>query len=140
MLLKGIIEDIIDEYTVKVRIPVMHGAPGVSGSTPTKNLLDACTCVSPTLNITYHIGDIVILGFEHDDQEKPIILGFLYSGHNILSMTDITTNSLKVATDIQIGESTMILEKFNFLENQIAQLNDIISDLKSKLNSSSATT
>lgn len=78
MLQKGIIETIIDKYTVKVRIPKYDKIDTDATSTKTEDLAVGILCTLPGMKITYAIGDVVLVDFENDELNRPVVLGLLY--------------------------------------------------------------
>ena len=78
MLQKGIVEKIIDKYSCKVRIPKYDKLQSSVSGTSTNDLATAIISAMPGTEISYVVGDIVLLSFENDELNKPVILGLLY--------------------------------------------------------------
>ena len=91
MIQKGKIEKVIDRYTYKVRIPKYDKIQDDASGTDTEDLADGLVCITPGVNVSYALGDIVIVSFENDEISKPIILGLLYreNSNNIDSETSL---------------------------------------------------
>ena len=137
MLIKGIIEDIVDNYTVRVRIPEMHGIKDDMNSTPSNELLCAKICTNPGIDITFSVGDIVVIGFEKSDLSKPIILGFLYTAAGILSEIDINAKFANIYNDSIIADGIRATTINRQLKSAIEKLNDLtidIENIKKQLN------
>ena len=79
MIQKGIVEDIISYYEYKVRIPRYDKLSTTPGGVKTEDLSSAVVCVSPGTKIAFSKGDIVLVGFENEELNKPVILGLLYT-------------------------------------------------------------
>lgn len=78
MIQKGIIESIISEYEYKVRIPRYDKLITTPGGVSTKDLSSAIVCSVPGAKVSFAEGDVVLVGFENDELNKPVILGVLY--------------------------------------------------------------
>ena len=73
MLTKGIIKErILDSNLYRVRIPYFEQAGF-------KNVeyYDAIVAHEPALIDSYNVGDVVIIGFEDHEADKPVIIGKL---------------------------------------------------------------
>lgn len=112
MITKAIIEEVISNYQVKVRIPIFDSSLNFKQATNNSSLSDAIICVMPKCNFTPVKGDVVLVGFEDFDLGKPIILGCLFkeSGNasNLnLDVECLTANStVKLSKDTTIGDIT----------------------------------
>ena len=100
MITKGIVEEIITKYEVRVRIPIYHKIKGVQGATPTKDLPIAHTCVMFGICPNYKVGDIVYVTFENNQLQNVVILGYLYNDKNVESYPDMTVNSLNTISKL----------------------------------------
>lgn len=114
MITKGIIESIVDKYSIKVRIPTLNGI----GKT---DLSTAFICTLPNASINFAVGDIVILGFEDNTFSTPIVLGFLYRDAKRQSIFNIECGDIKLLGDL-------------FIDKTGKYLTDELNDIKIKLN------
>ena len=89
MLQKGIIETIEDKYTVKVRIPKYDKIASSATGTQKEELATGIVCTLPGMNVTYSVGDVVLVDFENDELSKPVILGLLYRDHESNSVLEL---------------------------------------------------
>lgn len=80
MIQKAIVESIENEYQVKVRIPKYDKMSGDGFSY--NDLSTSIICSSPGTLVNYSVGDIVLVGFENDEINKPVVLGLLYTNNN----------------------------------------------------------
>lgn len=110
MITKGIVEQIVDNYTYKVRLPLYDGITSTPTFTSTDDLNIATVNCPPNCRYNLHIGDIVFVGFEDNDMGKPIILGFLYSDKSMNTSCDLTLNSLIVKVNTKLSDDTSIGE------------------------------
>lgn len=101
MLQKGIIETIEDKYTAKVRVPKYDKLESSATGTKKEDLAVGIICTFPGMNITYAVGDIVLVDFENDELSKPVILGLLYRDHESNAILEVTNidNSLSTINE-----------------------------------------
>lgn len=147
MLTKGIIEDIIDPYHVKVRIPIFDRMSSSSLHIEDTDLNEALICSLPHCDLNIQRGDIVFIGFEDNDFSKPIVLGYLYRSNMTSTYCDLILNSLvvnidaKLPVNTQIGSVTAneikcltglkenIQNRLDFMSQQILDLKNTISKM-----------
>ena len=108
MIQKGIIAQVIDKYTYKVRIPKYDKIESATASTKTDDLSSGIVCTIPGVDIIYTVGDVVLVSFENDELSKPIILGLLYR-ENSNSDSDISVSNV----DSSLSEIKNNLDKIN---------------------------
>ncbi len=142
MITKATIEEIQDEYTAKVRIPIFDGIADSRNGTSVNDLSYATICTIPNSNNTVNVGDVVFVSFEDDDLGKPVILGHLLKSDPTETYQDLqlrlltTTSTTKLNKDTYIGdikpqEIAMLKNaKFN-LQDQINNNLNLISTLQS---------
>lgn len=92
MIQKGIIAQVVDKYTYKVRIPKYDKISSATASTKTEDLAESIVCTIPGVDIAYALNDVVLVSFENDELSKPIILGLLYRDYN--STSDISVSNV----------------------------------------------
>lgn len=141
MLTKGIVEEIVDQYTIKVRLPIYDKLAESMQSTSIEDLAEAIICTIPNITNTLSINDIVIVGFEDDDISKPIILGQLYRNKESDSIANLKLGELTTISTTKLNYNTFIgnitpneIETLSGakdnLQRQIDLLNDEIQQLK----------
>lgn len=108
MITKGIVTEIISDYTASVRIPVYDGKEGTQGSTRNSDLGIAAVCALPNSIMNLVKGDIVWVGFEDNDTSKPIILGFLQKKTGAQSSFGLNVSTLKTESTTTLNEQTFI--------------------------------
>ena len=161
MVTKAIVEQVLNEHSVKIRIPILDKVIDASMGTPIKNTQIASECVLPNFKYNFNIGDVVFVDFEENNMDSPVVLGYLTNTSK--QRTDGTLLSISVESgtilpkDTSIGSVTG--EELNYLndvtfniQNEIDSINDNtfsltikeigknITDLDSKLNDISDTT
>mgnify|MGYP002711201717 CR=1 FL=1 len=95
MVTKGIVEEIINIYQAKVRLPVYDGFVDTKNATPSNELTIASICNIPNIYNTIAVGDIVYVAFEDNDLGNPVILGQLYK-EEMNTLADIKVNSANI--------------------------------------------
>jgi len=108
MITKAIIEQIINQYEVRVRIPVYNKSADAVNCTPTDQLYIASTCIPAGQSYNYNVGDVVYVGFEDNDVSKPVILGFLYNSNDLSSTSDYQIRNLYVDSEAVLPKYTNI--------------------------------
>lgn len=108
MIYRAIIEEVIDRYTAKIRIPLIHRTSMSSQYTEASGLPEAKICTLPSTHPNIQIGDIVIVALENNDPTKPIIIGYLYK--ESLNNTSVSPifNSIEVIQETKLTADTSI--------------------------------
>ena len=110
MICKAIVEEIIDQYKVRVRVPTFHRGEESIGATPLIDMPVTIMCVQPGIYSNIKVKDVVMVDFEDDNVDKPVIIGLLFSENSKKSLPDITANSLKVKVNSKFTKDTTIGE------------------------------
>jgi len=129
MLTKGIIKErILDSNLYRVRIPYFEQAGF-------KNVeyYDAIVAHEPALIDSYNVGDVVIIGFEDHEADKPVIIGKLLLNKEE-SRGYANVESLNVTTSARLPENTMIgdinvYEVLSALKRGTNNTNDAVESL-----------
>ena len=101
MIQKAIIESIIDDYSVKIRI---HKYDKMYNDGLTYDELSTgIICSIPGTNVKYSVNDVVLVGFENNELGKPVVLGLLYTNKE----SDSTINVPQVSKALSEVESTL---------------------------------
>jgi hypothetical protein len=108
MIEKAIVEEIIDNYNIRVRVPRYNLSSSSPHATPFSELPIAGICTLPGCNPVFRIGDIVIISYEGDEIDKPIIIGQLYAQNLLNNQIDINCSSLIVDVNTSLPEETNI--------------------------------
>lgn len=107
MITKGVITEILDKYTMRVRIPIFDRIDDSSLNVLNSDLLDSPICTLPNTDPNLRPDDIVVIGFEDNDYSRPVILGCLYCSR-ISSYPSINADSLNVLNGALLPEDTSI--------------------------------
>lgn len=135
MITKAIIEQKIDEFQYKVRIPIFDRTSDSTYFTDTAELAIAVASVPKGITNTLEVNDIVFVGFEDNNIANPVILGQLYNEkllkqHNL----HIQARSIDIEESVNLPMGTTLNdinlydyiikleEKINTLDAQVKQL------------------
>lgn len=146
MITKAIVEQVIDKYTVRVRIPSLDRTMDSSVHTPTELLNVAIICTLPGCDPNVQPGDIVFISKEKSESEL-VILGYLYCSRMTSTFCDVTVNDLFVnqtatlSKDTQIGNVTSaeiqrLVGVKDSIQKQIDELKQQLEQLCAKLGGS----
>ena len=104
MIQKGIVESIISLYEYKVRIPRYDKVLTTPGAVKTSDLSSAIVCSYPGTKVAFQEGDIVLVGFENDELDKPVILGLLYRNIEVnntqINLPEVHDNLSKIEKNL----------------------------------------
>lgn len=126
MVTKAIVEEIISEYEVTVRIPTLDAGSNFSSSTQNYNLANAIICVPPQCVYSPTKGDIVIVSFEDNDYGKPIILGCLFKESGNTSGMGANLSTLNVTGNTKLSTQTTIGNiSYQQLQNVLSYKHDL---------------
>ena len=132
MLAKGIVEEIISQYEIRVRIPTIHGMSNQNTGTPTSKLGKGPICTLPHCDMNLRVNDIVVVGFEDNDFNKPIILGVLYMSKGSNTLLDMNVNDLTVSGNVKLPPTTTIGK---LTPDKLSKLLSIGDDVQTQLDS-----
>lgn len=135
MITKAIIEQKIDEFQYKVRIPIFDRTSDSTYFTDTAELAIAVASVPKGITNSLEVNDVVFVGFEDNNIATPVILGQLYNEkllkqHNL----HIQARSIDIEESVNLPMGTTLNdinlydyiikleEKINTLDAQVKQL------------------
>lgn len=137
MITKATIEEKIDKYRFRVRVPIYNKQKGVVFATPTEELDIALVCTLPGCNVNYQAGDVVYVGFDNAEDYEPVILGLLYREKDTGTLMSISAESVRTKVSTELSEHTRI---GNITEDNIKALIGANTSLQRELNSLKAKT
>lgn len=108
MITKAIIEQKVDDFRYKVRIPIFNKSKNVLSATPTEELDIAPVCTMPGCHVNYQVGDVVFVGFDDSEKYEPIILGMLYRKEDTGTLMSITAESIITTISSNLSKHTSI--------------------------------
>lgn len=136
MITKAIVAEIIDDYRVRVRIPIFDRTEQSSIHTSNNNLDIALVCVMPGCRVKFKVGDVVFVD-KDKREENPTILGMLFRHESdearcSLNIEDLMIDNIaRLPSDTTIGNvsSTQIA----YLQGVSANIQKQFEDLKSRV-------
>ena len=108
MVTKGIITELVGTTQAKVRIPLYDKASSAVDATPDSELSVAIMCTFPGGAPNYSVGDVVIIAFEQDIYDEPVIIGLLFTGNLDKTFTDMNIGRLTVNNSARLPHDTYI--------------------------------
>ena len=131
MITRGIVEEVIDRYTVRVRLPLLDGTPSSKMSTKTNQLNVASICTLPSCDMNVRVGDVVFVGFEDVGERRAFIFGYLYRNAMTNTYCDMMVNSLETLGRTQLCSNTSIGD---VSANEISCLSGVTSNIQKQIN------
>ena len=128
MLCKAIIESKLSTYKFKVRIPSLHKGVESIGATPTQSIPTAIASISAGVYPALKTNDIVLVGFEDDNIDKPIIVGLLFTENAYNTGSDIISDSLQVKVNTVLPQETQIGEVTSTNIKHLKNLNNNVQE------------
>lgn len=132
MITKGIVEELISPYQVRVRIPLLDGIPSDPNSTKTKDLGIATICSLPNCYLNVNLGDIVFISFEDNTRDKLLVLGVLSAENQNKTYSELTLSRLDVVNEVKLPAQTTI---GNVTPEDIQKLTNLYDNVQKQLNS-----
>ena len=128
MITKAIVEQQIDNYRYRVRIPLFDRVEDAATYTDFEDLCVATLSSTKGISNSLNIGDVVFVGFEDNNASKPIILGHLY--REVLTKENtafIQVSNATITDTVNLPENTFI---GNISYRQLLELVSTVSELK----------
>ena len=141
MITRGIIEEPVNSFTYKVRIPIFDRVESASQHTSKKNLLTATASINKGCNNQFQIGDVVFIAFENNALEQPVIIGHLYREALLADKLGpiIDARNLTVNGNTILSKSTKIgdidYQKLYYLKGLDQDIQCTIDSIDSELDS-----
>lgn len=121
MIAKAIVEEVIDQYSIRVRIPSIDRTYQSSVRVDSRNLDVAVVCTLPGCDPNIRVGDIVIVASD-EAEEDTIILGHLYRTKKTETLCDMLLSKLTVSDSAALPEATSIGNVSSFELQQLTGL------------------
>jgi hypothetical protein len=111
MIVKAVVESVIDPYHVKIRVPLLDRDKSSSIHTSDSDLDTATICSLPNCRLNLQVGDIVFVATEKTyPVSQPVILGVLFRENATSSMCDLVLGELFVENNCTLPKGTTIGE------------------------------
>lgn len=130
MITRGIIEEILSPYKVKIRVPLLDGISSEGLSTNTNNLNVATICSLPNCYLNLQVGDVVFVGFEDNTHYKAVILGHLSREAMTSTYADVKFGNLDVITSAKLPQATSV---GNVTPKELEQLSGVTDNIQKQL-------
>lgn len=108
MITKAIVEEVIDKYSVRVRIPMIDSVAHATTHTATENLNIALVCTLPGQDPRIRPGDVVFVALDESPEGDAIILGYLYREKSCSGVSGAQVDTLTVTQVAQLPEDSSI--------------------------------
>lgn len=108
MLERAIIEQKVDDYHYRVRIPPFNKSTAAVGATPERELYVATLSVTPGVSPKFKPGTAVCVSFESNDLSAPVIVGLLFNSTFKKTEADATFASLDVSVNTTLSRDTTV--------------------------------
>ena len=130
MILKAIVDKVLDKYNIRVRIPELDRAEYNASSTSRDDLNVAIICTLPGFDLNLQEGDIVFVSFEPNGQ--CLILGCLFRKSLQSLYSDASLNSIDIFSEANLPYKTTI---GNVSSQSISMLEGCDKNINSRFNS-----
>jgi hypothetical protein len=111
MIVKAVVESIIDTYRVRIRIPLTDRDKASNIHTSDSDLDIATICTLPNCRPNIKVGDIVFVAMEKTyPVSQPVILGVLFRENLSKSFCDLVLDDLVVNSMCSLPRGTSIGE------------------------------
>lgn len=108
MITRGIVEERIDNYHYRVRLPLFDGTATSRGGKLKKDLMIATICTLPSTTIGVNVGDVVFVATESGADTKAVIIGYLYCDNSGNTRCDIDARCITVDGTAILSADTYI--------------------------------
>ena len=134
MITRGIVEKLLDRYTIKVRMPLLNRMKQNSNSILSDDLNEAVVSVPPNFDPNINVGDVVFVGFEDNDISYPVVLGYMMTTKESRVNKDL--NVTLTATSLKVKDSAELPSNLTFVspnqERKILSFENIWSKVEDK--------
>lgn len=132
MITRGIVEEVVDRYNVKVRLPLLDGVENSSQRKSSKDIRTMVICSLPRVDLNLQVNDIVFVAFEDYDETNAVVLGCLFRENASSTLANINAMSLYVEGGAVLPQSTSIGD---VTDMEISYLSGLTDNIQKQLNS-----
>ena len=132
MLCRAIIESVLGSYKVKVRIPSIHKGETSVAACPQEDVPMSIVSVPAGIYPALKLGDTVLVGFENDNIDKPVVIGLLFNDKCKSTTANGVLNSLEVKVNSKLPYDTTI---GNVSKQSLSYLQGLDSNAQKQLDS-----
>lgn len=138
MVTKAIVEQLIDPYHVRVRIPSIDRTLQSAVHTTTEHLNVALVCTLPGCDPNIRVGDVVFISFDDYSENQVVIIGHLYSKYQETPLCNLALQSLNVSDTATLPDNTSIgdvsSDEVRCLKGSRYSLQEQIDSLQEQIN------
>lgn len=132
MITRGIVEEVIDRYNVKVRLPLLDGVDGGNIRKTKDELRTMVICTLPRVDLNLQVKDIVFVAFEDYGETNAVVLGCLFRENATSTLASINASTLFVENGAELPNSTSIGQ---VTAGEIECLSGVSDNIQKQLNS-----
>lgn len=130
MIAKAIVEEVIDKYNIRVRIPSIDRTYQSNVRVESSDLDIAVICTLPGCDPNIKVGDIVIVASDAAEEDT-IVLGHLYRTKKTETLCDMLLSKLTVVNSSTLPTNTTIGNVSAF---ELQQLSGVTGNIQQQLN------
>lgn len=138
MITKGIIEEVVTPYELRVRLPLLDRAEQSSLNIPFEDLRVGLVSTLPNCKPNLQVGDVVFVSVDDASEDEAVIVGYLYREASTETYCDMILEDLEVKYNTTLSSSTRIgdvqpqeiHQLLGVRENIQKQLDDLNEKLK----------
>lgn len=138
MITKAIVEQVLDKYSIRVRIPTIDRTSQSSVHTKREDLNVALVCTLPGCDPNIQPGDIVYVALDDKNEDDAVILGYLYRSRMTGTRCDMILNDLSVTICASLPQETSIgnvtSQELSYLQGTTGNIQKQLDTIHSKLN------
>ncbi len=133
MVVKAVVESVVDTYHVRVRIPLTDRDKSSNIHTSTTDLEVATICTLPNCRPHIRVGDVVFVEMEKTyPTSKPVVIGVLFRENMTESYCDFVLDDLVVKSSCTLPKGTSIGA---ISYSELLKLSGITDSIQSQINS-----
>lgn len=132
MITRGIVEEVIDRYKVRVRLPLLDGVDGGNSNKTKDELRTMVICTLPRVDLNLQVKDIVFVAFEDYDETNAVVLGCLFRENASSTLASINAANLYVEGGAELPRCTSIGQ---VTADEIGYLSGVNDNIQKQLNS-----
>lgn len=131
MITKAIVEEIVDTYRLRIRIPVIDRMSDLSAVSNSESDLNvAAVCSLPNCHMNLQPGDIVFVSIDDLVPDDIVVLGSLYCSKETKSLCDMLIQRLNVTTEVVLPDNTTV---GNVLPEELSQLSGVRDNIQKQI-------
>ena len=131
MITKGVVEEIVSPFSIRVRIPSIDRIATSTIHTAANNLREAIVSALPGVVLHLAVGDVVIVDIPDTSNSSGTILGYLYRQETKEFKCDALFDTLSVQSSSMLPKKTSIGE---VTPSEIGCLRGVTTNIQKQLN------